>query len=315
MIPSLLLMNVLFASGTETVSKTYSWRDPKQDREIPVRVSYPKTGSQLPVVVFSHGFRGSEQNLDPLVNQWVKAGYVIFQPRHEDSFLNLPVSERLDAFRTNAKSFDSWSSRLADCQFMYSVVGKIQDFVPELKSRIDPSKLIQAGHSFGAHTSQTLGGCTIVGRDYSDPRPIAFCCISPQGIGQGRTKDSWKSFNRPLLVISGTKDASPLDDQRTQSDPSVRQDPFKYSAPGDKYLVWIEGANHNFGGISGANFSRVRGIKNDAVAGTNPEHVKIVAESTIAFFDQYTKKASKALLDWGARQKVERKNQLTFSTR
>jgi dienelactone hydrolase len=315
MLSIVLSLRLVSPTQTDVLSKLYSWRDPQQNREIPVRVSYPKEGKKLPVVVFSHGFRGSEKNLDPLVNEWTKAGYVVFQPRHEDSLLNLPPRERINAFRTNAKSFDSWSSRLADCRFLYSVVGKVDEFVPELKGRLDSAKLLQAGHSFGAHTSQTLGGCKILGREFADPRPIAFCCISPQGIGQGRTKESWTEFKRPLLVISGTKDVSPLDDERTQVDPAVRQDPYKLSAPGDKYLVWIEGANHNFGGITGANIAMLRGIKSDTMAGANPEHVKIVAESTIAFFDQYSGKNPKALQNWGAKQSTVRQGLVTFSTR
>ncbi len=270
--------------------KSYVWTDPNQGRSIPVRVTYPKNGKNLPVIVFSHGFRGSETSMDPLTEYWSKNGYVIFQPRHEDSAQNLQGAEKLSAFKTDANSFKSWRSRLNDCEFLYSVCQTIDKWVPGLTGRIDSKTILQAGHSFGAHTTQTLGGTTLANRSFASLKPIAFCCISPQGVGQGRTEKSWSEFTRPLLVISGTEDRSPLDDERTQTDPSARQDPYKFSPPGDKFLLWIEGANHNFGGISG--------LFNWPGAGKpNKQHVEWVQLTTLAFFDAYAKH-DKSKLAW-----------------
>jgi hypothetical protein len=33
-----------------------------------------------------------------------------------------------------------------------------------------------------------------------------------------------------------------------------RKKPYELSPPGDKYLVWVEGMDHGFGGIVGADF-------------------------------------------------------------
>jgi len=294
----LVALSVLTISSFESIASTSAtWRDPAQGRDIPVRVTYPTKGSRLPSIVFSHGFRGAENMMNPLVNYWAEHGYVVFQARHEDSIQNLSGRDKLQAFTTkrDANTFKSWRSRLKDQQFLYLVIKDVKPWVPELAGRLDTAKIGQAGHSFGAHTSQVLGGARLGRIDFSDLSPLAFCLISPQGINNlGITQDSWKSFTRPMMVISGTEDRSPLDDARTQADPTARQDPYKYSAPGDKYLLWIDGANHNFGGISGS--------FNWPGAGTSvPAHVDMVKVSALIFFDAYVKgdKAAKAKLEKG----------------
>ncbi len=47
------------ANKTEFASINLDWQDPARDREIPVKIYYPKemTG-KLPVIIFSHGLGG-----------------------------------------------------------------------------------------------------------------------------------------------------------------------------------------------------------------------------------------------------------------
>jgi predicted dienelactone hydrolase len=53
--------------------------------DLQVRVTAPVAGSDLPVVVLSHGFGGSMDSYDPLVEVWAAAGLVVVQPTHLDS--------------------------------------------------------------------------------------------------------------------------------------------------------------------------------------------------------------------------------------
>lgn len=296
MITSILSLVVMHAAPALD-SVTATWHDPAQDRDIPVRVTYPKQGQNLPSIVFSHGYRGAETTNDPLVNYWAEHGYVVFQARHEDSIQYLSGVEKLRAFRPSrgADTFKSWRSRLKDEQFMYSVIKDVSKWVPALSGRLDTRKIGQAGHSFGAFTSQVLAGAKLARVDFSDPTPVAFCLISPQGANdKGLNQNSWQGCTRPMLVISGTEDRSPMDDAKTQADPTTRQDAYKLSPPGDKYLLWIDGASHNFGGISGANSFPGAGPR-------NPAMVEMVKTTALIFFDAYVKgdKIAKAKLEKG----------------
>lgn len=261
------------------VVHSYTWMDPKQNRSVIVRVTYPKLGKDLPIVVFSHGARSSESAMDPLVNYWAQNGYVVFQPRHEDAFGNPPPAQKPN----NAKF---WRTRLADCQFVYAIARHVKSWVPELDGRLNTKAIIQAGHVHGANTSQTLGGMKRTRRSYASPIPIAFCCISPPGIAPDIDEQSWTDFKRPLLVVSGTEDALPIDTSKPGFTPESHQNPFRLSPPGDKFLLWIQGATTNFGGITGDS-SLPPPAKPDA------RQVRWVQETTLAFFDAFAKRDGK----------------------
>ena len=301
---------LLAQAAPEIQTYTGTWHDKKQDRDIPIRVTYPSTGTNLPSIVFSHGFRGAETTNDPLVTEWARHGYVVFQARHEDSIANLKGIEKLRAFNTkrDPNAFKAWRSRLADERFIYEVIGNVGPYVPELKGRLNPENFAQAGHSFGAFTSEVLGGATLAGVSFADARPKAFCLLSPQGAnGKGLNTNSWKDFTRPMVVISGTEDRSPLDDERTQADPTTRQDPYKLSPAGDKYLLWMDGANHNLGGISGS-------FNWPGAGSPNPDMVGLVKATTLAFFDAYLKQdesAKRSLVTMSLLKKANVKASLT----
>jgi predicted dienelactone hydrolase len=58
--------------------------------DLEVRVSAPVTGSELPVILLSHGlgFSNSLSSLNgyaPLANFWAAHGFVVIQPTHLDS--------------------------------------------------------------------------------------------------------------------------------------------------------------------------------------------------------------------------------------
>lgn len=58
---------------------------PGRGEDLRVRVSAPTTGSELPVVVFSHGFGSSLNGYGPLADFWAAHGFVVIQPTHLDS--------------------------------------------------------------------------------------------------------------------------------------------------------------------------------------------------------------------------------------
>jgi predicted dienelactone hydrolase len=126
-----------------------------------------------------------------------------------------------------------------------------------------------------------IGGVTVdLGQEkavrFLDRRVQCVLAVSGQGTGQqGLTDKSWNGVTLPMMTITGTRDRGAggqgLD---------WKKEPFKYSPPGDKYLVVIDGANHvSFGGGMGP--------RGDAIADA-------VKRSSTSFFDAYLKRSEAA---------------------
>lgn len=242
-------------------------------RSLPYRVTYPKNGAGLPVIIWSHGMYGSQDNYRPLVEHWARHGYLVVQPSHRDS-LTCGEGKLSDGF---SKTTQNWNERPREIRLLLDRLSKD----PVLSRVGDWSRVGMGGHSFGAHTTQLVAGARPrLGGDLSDPRPRAFVAISPQGESPLFPKGSWDGMTRPMLFVSGDNDESP------QGQPaSWRLDPFQQCPSGQKYLLWVKNAYHNFGGISGAarrNASRV------------PEQVEVVKAATLAFWDRYLKSSPQA---------------------
>lgn len=58
---------------------------PGRGDDLQVRMSAPATGSELPVIVFSHGYGWSMNGYAPLADHWAAQGFVVVQPTHLDS--------------------------------------------------------------------------------------------------------------------------------------------------------------------------------------------------------------------------------------
>lgn len=282
-------------------SKDFVLTDKARNKNLPVKVTYPTSvtdkNTKYPVIIFSHGALGSKDNYQPLIKYWSAHGYVCIQPTHSDSLTLKSKEERrkiLLGFMQN-KSMDSldifsdWQNRPADVSFIMDQLSLMQNYIPELKDKIDISRIGMAGHSFGAHTSQLIAGTKIGGTDkFADPRPKAFLLMSPQGREQGFSASgnlqmsSWSDFTRPMLLVTGTNDTG-----RNGKDYTWRMEPYKFAPAGKKHLLVLAGADHGLGGVSGSGFAMRAKVQ-------NPKQVEEVQKETEAFFDYYLKGDKKA---------------------
>jgi dienelactone hydrolase len=243
--------------------------DAARDKPLAIRVDLPAGDDVCPLILWSHGYLGSRDAYDPLVERWVSHGYVCIRFTHSDS-LAIPAEDRA--------AFEDWASRPADLSFVLDSLDEIEAAVPALLGRVDRARIGAGGHSFGAGTANLLGGArTVLGQSFLDPRILAALLVSPQGEGELLGPRSWDDFANPMLVLTGTLD----DSDRTGNDWTWRLDPYTHASAGRKHLVVIDGAYHDFGGISGASFPG-QGPRSD-------DHVLWVRSATTAFFDAYVK--------------------------
>src|ERR1043165_9954210 len=59
--------------------------DSARNKDLYMTIEYPTRGGPYPVIVFSHGFGGSNTAYTPLTEYWAGHGYIGLKPSHADS--------------------------------------------------------------------------------------------------------------------------------------------------------------------------------------------------------------------------------------
>lgn len=281
-----------FPLATATSATIIELATPERHHQLQVRVSAPETGSNLPVILFAHGFGSSMFGYDPLIDFWSAHGFVVIQPTFADSktLLGIPEATHQDAvnaYLKNPEAKQIWRQRASDMKLVLDQLAFIGNSVPGLPGRMDLSRVAAAGHSFGAYTVGLLLGARVIrpdgglDEDLSDKRIKAAVLLSAGGRGGDALSDFAKAnfsyldqtFNRlhtPTLVVAGDNDNSPL----TVLGPEWFKDIY-YLSPGADALLTLFGGEHMLGGISGFNAQET--------TDENPERVTAVREITWAY--------------------------------
>jgi predicted dienelactone hydrolase len=260
--------------------------DKNRQKDLPVAACLPEKADKCPVIVFSHGAGGSHHYLLPLARFWASHGYVCLLPTHGDSVMLRGGGDfdrpRLRRASDPLTDWKTWQDRPRDVSFLLDSLAELEDRVSALKGKMEAARIGVAGHSLGAYTAQLAAGATIdlpggeKGRSFADARIRAVLLLSGQGVGQqGLTESSWQKLKLPMMSVTGS-----LDPGAKGQPPEWRMDPFKHSPPGDKYQLFIEGAQHN----------SFTGGPGPGIASGDPsvvfDHVKT---STLAFWNAYLK--------------------------
>ena len=228
-----------------------------------IKVSMPESGSDLPVILLSHGhggaiFLSSLDGYGPLANFWAAHGFVVIQPTHLDS----TALGLRDTKLPDAPLF--WRDRATDMHYILDHLDELEAAVPCLAGRMDRDRITAVGHSLGAETVTLLLGMQILDpddpreKDLSDTRIKAGVVIAAPGIGDGHLSEKaaagypslkfidFSNMNGEALVIAGDKDLNPMFSDRL----SYRWDAYTH-APASNTLLTFFGAEHMFGGIDG----------------------------------------------------------------
>lgn len=266
--------------------------DPHRGRPLPVRIYFPAAGrGPWPVVIFSHGLGGSRLGYSYLGRAWAQHGYVSIHPTHRESAeLRSPIAiediegapagsaSRLRALAAMKKAIDdarNWEARPRDVGLAIDSLDWLQEHVPALRGHLEAAAVGVAGHSFGAYTTLLLAGARprVHGhlRDFSDARPRGFLALSPPGNGsRGLGTHSWDTVQRPVLCITGTRDAG-----LSGEPPSWREESYRSMPAGGKALAVLDSAEHFT--FSGGRPRRP----------ANPEHLAAVEELSLAFWSRH----------------------------
>jgi len=260
------------------------------DRDIPLRITWPAGTDPCPVLIWCHGALGSKDAYQELIRSWVSHGYVVIQPTFGDSLVYLDAEQRrnmgtLAGLVNSPHVLTQWDKRPREVSLLIDRLPELEQAIPGLAGRLDAARLAVGGHSYGAHTSMLLAGVQprVAWRSMSfrDPRVKAVLLVSPSGTSRILTEASFASLAAPALIITGDNDGSPMRGQEDKTG-TWRRAVYDHAPPGDRYLLWIKDAHHNFGGISGA--ARWSGAGPD-----NPAQVELVRTTCLAMLDAYVK--------------------------
>lgn len=249
-----------------------------REDELEVKVTAPRQGEGLPVVVLSHGNAWSMDGYGPLVDRWAAAGFVVVQPTHLDS-------RRHGIGIDDLRFATIWRVRITD---LHAVLDHLGHVVGEagVADRADVSRVAVVGHSWGAQTVGTLLGAGVLdaagaaGEDFSRGDIRAGVLIAATGTGESLTpfaqehlpfmRPDYSTMTTPALVIAGDKDQSRM----STRGPDWFLDAYELS-PAPKSLMVVPDGEHTLGGIAG-----------EAVAETtdpDPARVALVADAVSAY--------------------------------
>jgi predicted dienelactone hydrolase len=188
-------------------------------RGVPVIENAKLAGDARPLVVLSHGYRGSWRNVNWLAGELVDQGYVVAAPDH-------PGTTTFD--KSPAQAANLWE-RPRDLSRVIDALTKD----PSLAGAIEPTRIAAIGHSMGGWTVAALAGarfstdqagedckthpnsrvCGLFAElgiaqgpdrpldgDLSDSRIGAMVSLD-LGLARGFTPESLAAFHVPALVI------------------------------------------------------------------------------------------------------------------
>ena len=228
--------------------------------DLRMKVSAPASGSDLPVILLSHGhgpsnFVSSLHGYGPLADFWAAHGFVVIQPTHLDSTM-LGLRELDDP---EAPVY--WRSRVGDMRYILDHLDQIEATVPGLEGRLDRTRIAAAGHSMGGLTAGMLCGERVMDPvdgtelDLADARVKAGVLMASAGRGEDLGPFAFERYpvlrtitfanmTTPALVIVGENDWNP--GFATRRDWPA--DGY-FLSPSPKSLLTLFEAEHSLGGV------------------------------------------------------------------
>lgn len=185
---------------------------------------------------------------------WAAAGFVVLHLQHPGSDLAAvrAVTHTFADKRAlrSAASPAQLLARLQDVTFALDEIGRRHAAGQGRWGSVRPSQVGLSGHSFGAHTTLGMAGQRYPGFEgVAEPRLAAFIAFSPSLPMLGDARQAFERITRPLLCITGTRDA---DAAGTDATPERRAAVFDALPASNKAQLLLQEADHmTFAGQTG----------------------------------------------------------------
>jgi predicted dienelactone hydrolase len=281
----------LAAGEAAPTVKDVEFTDEKRSREIPLRVYLPPNQKEpAPAVLFSHGLGGSRAGSKFLGLHWAKRGYVAVFVQHPGSdegvWRSAKIGKKMEKLK-GAAGLENFKLRVEDVPAVIDQLEKWNAEGGQFAKKFDLSKVGMSGHSFGAVTTQAVSGQDHrTGKKLTEPRIKAAVVMSPSGPSIGDPKKAFGNVSIPWLLMTGTKDGSPI----SNMEPKDRLVVFPALKEGNKYEVVFKDAEHSV--FTDHKLKGERGQR-------NPKHHQSILALSTGFWDAYLKgdPAAKVWLD------------------
>jgi len=256
---SLLALALLAAAGASAASYTppspaadirilrETWHDTARNRDVPVKIYLPKSGTAAPVVIFSHGLGGSRESYEYLGRWWAGCGYVTVHLQHAGSddsvWKNVLPEKRREAIAASVKNPANALARVLDVRFaLDELTRRNRDAASPLSGRLDLAHVGLAGHSFGGWTTMALAGQALGpgGQSVADPRISAAIEMSAPVMPWQMQNNALAAITVPVLHLTGTLDDSPLGETKAAD----RRKLFDGMDHAETGLIIFNGADH-----------------------------------------------------------------------
>lgn len=269
----------------------------RDDRVVPYKIYYPDIdpAEKVPVIIWSHGFGGNRDGASFISRYLASQGYILAHLSHHGTDSTLwegKPGHPWDILREVKIPRSATLNRMYDVPFFVESLKEWAKDLPEINSIADFDCLGMSGHSFGAMTTQVMAGMLIPNEDgeltslaqdmfkggilYS-PVPIPHLTANRE-----EELRAYADITMPLLHMTGTEDASPLQEFGYEE----RLDIARHSPKSESYVHVLDGGDHMI-------YNGTRGkLKDNPLRDSHEAEIKSVA---LAFWDGYLKGNDEAL--------------------
>lgn len=271
----------------------FDWHDGTRQRPVPVRLYLPvqaDAARPVPLVVFSHGIGGSRAGYRYLGEHWAAQGYASLHLQHVGSDRSLwggnpfALVERLQGAAQDGEAI----ARVLDLRFALDTL-----LASPLAPRIDATRIVAAGHSYGANTTLLAAGAKLERQgqsvDFRDPRIKAAIVLSaPPFYGESDPAAILAHVTVPTLHVTATEDVIRIPGY--YSDAQDRVNVFEATGSRSKALAVFEGGSHSI-------FTDRRGTGG---ATLNPQVKEATRALSVAFLKRVFEGDEAAIRQWPA---------------
>lgn len=225
----------------------------RDGRTVPYKIYYPIDHNlkTMPVIIWSHGFGGNRDGASFISRFLSSHGYVIVHITHQGTDSSLwegQPGHPWDILRQVKIPRSATLNRMRDVPFVLDSLKEWALENPDIGPYMDFDRIGMSGHSFGAMTTQVMGGMLFPDENkqlqfMGDKRFKAGILYSPVPIShltEAAPSYVYGGIDIPMLHLTGTEDSSPLEGY----DYEARLVVGRYAGHAEQYLQILEDGDH-----------------------------------------------------------------------